>query len=112
MRNGNINYQILEKKNSTGHYIPDFEAFISDASCPEEEEYIRSVQHQFDEYERKGYPEFAGFAFEFVFVVRNSCGHYEMYQNPYMDGDLAGCLKMAEIIAGDKCTKCHISHLK
>lgn len=108
MRDGNINYQILEKKNLAGNYVPDYEAFIRDASCPEEEEYIRSVQRQNEEYERKGYPDFSGFAFRFVFVVKNVCGHFEMYQDPYVNGDLARCLETAKTVAGQKCTRCHL----
>ena len=109
MRAGNINYQILNKKNRAGKYIPDYDAFIRDASCPEEAEYIHSVQQQDEEYERKGYPDFAGFAYQFVFVVRNTCGHYEIYQDPYREGDdISKCLELAETVAAQKCTRCHL----
>lgn len=112
MRDGNVNYQILTRKNRAGKYIPDYDALIRDAEGPEEEAYIRSVQKQNEEYERKGYPDFAGFAFRFVYVVKNSCGHYEMYQDPYTDGDIASSLETARLVAKEKCTRCHLVHLR
>ena len=107
MRNGIVNYQVLEKKNRAGKYIPDYEAFIRDAACDEEAECIRHKQQRDKQDELTGNPEEAGFLYRFVFVVRNACGHYGMYQRVYSDGDdISGCISYAEFIAALDCQRC------
>ncbi len=107
MRTGDINYQILEKKNRAGRYIPDYDAFIRDATCDEEAECIRHMQQRDKQDELIGNPEEAGFLYRFVFVVRNACGHYSMYQRPYFgENDIPRCISDAEFIAALDCQRC------
>lgn len=99
-----INYQIMEEsqKNSHGMYIPDFEKLIAGATCEEETEYLKKVQERHDK--RLS----TGFAFNMVYVTRQTCGHFEIFQIPCNEYySLEDNLKEAEEHAESMmCTHC------
>lgn len=106
-----INYQIMEEsqKNSQGKYIPDFEKLIAGATCEEETAYLKEVQERFDKWLSKpGCEKYAGFAFNMVYVTRQTCGHFEIFQTPCNEHySLEDNLKEAETHAGSmKCSRC------
>lgn len=97
-----------DQKNEYGRYIPDFETLISKATCEEEVSYIRSVQETFERYKKMGYEKSSGFSFNMVYITRQKCGHFEMFQTPHNEYyTLENNLKQAEKHAIEyKCTKC------
>lgn len=106
-----INYQVMgeSQKNKYGKYIPDFEKLIAGATCEEEVAYIQKTQAQFERYLSKtGYESFAGFAFNMVYITRQKCGHFEIFQTPQNEHyRLEENLKQAEEHANNsKCSRC------
>ena len=106
-----INYQVMNKsqKNSYEKYIPDFEKLIAGATCEEEVAYIRKIQDRFNMYLSKtGCEKMAGFAFNMVYITRQTCGHFEIFQTPQNDYySLEENLKQAEEHANNsKCSHC------
>lgn len=105
-----INYQIMteEQKNEHGKYIPNWEALIAGATSEEEAEYIKSVQSQNEKLVRiKRWEKSAGFAFNMVYVTKQSCGHYEIFQTPQNEHyTLENVLTEAEKYMKMKCSRC------
>lgn len=105
-----INYQIMDEsqRNSFGKYLPDFKKLIDGATCEEEATYINEVMDRFDEWlNRKGAESFAGFAFNMVYITKQCCGHFEIFQSPCNEYySLEDNLKLAEEHMRDRCTKC------
>lgn len=105
-----INYQIMGEvqRNSFGKYIPDFKKLIDGATCAEEVTYINKVMNRFDEWlNRNGFESFAGFAFNMVYITKQSCGHFEIFQAPCNEHySLEDNLKLAEEHMKDRCSKC------
>lgn len=103
-----FNYQVLTNKTKDGRYIPDYDKLIENASCQEEIDYIKSVQERQALYAEKN-PSYLGFAFNFVYVMKQKCGHYEIFQHPgygisYILDEIR---EHAEYHAADmKCTRC------
>ena len=95
-----INYQVMDEsqKNSYEKYIPDFEKLIANADCEEEIAYIRKIKDRFNMYLSKpGFEKMAGFAFNMVYITRQTCGHFEIFQMPQNDYySLEENLKQAE----------------
>ncbi len=93
----NINYQIIAATADDGKYHPDYDALISAASCEEEAEYINEVKER----------SFA-FSYNMVYVARQACGHFEIFQSPqnehYPINQVLG--SAAEHAAIRKCTHC------
>lgn len=93
-----INYQVMaEDQKRNGKYIPDYEALLRNATEEGEAAYIREVQAM-------GF----GFAYNMVYVTKQACGHYEIFQTPQNDHyPLKENLAQAEEHAkGRKCTRC------
>ena len=66
----NVNYQLMEQS-ADGKYYPDYAKLIAKASCADEAAYIKEVaSHNF------------GFAFNMVYVTKQVCGHFEIFQTP------------------------------
>lgn len=106
-----INYQIMDEsqKNSYGNYMPDFENLIAGATCEEEAEYLKEVKGRFDKWLSKpGCEKMAGFAYNMVYITRQKCGHFEIFQTPCNEyHSLEENLKVAEEHAREmKCTRC------
>lgn len=105
-----VNYQIMDEnqKNSYGKYIPDFEKLINEATCEEEVLHIHSVQEMFENYKENGYEDFCGFAYNMVYITRQKCGHFEIFQTPQNEYySVEENLKQAEKHAIEsKCTRC------
>lgn len=106
-----INYQIMaeSQKNKYGQYIPDFEKLIEGATCEDEVSYIRTVQEWSEKWQRKPECErYAGFAYNMVYITRQKCGHFEIFQTPCNEHySLEENLRQAEEHAKEmKCTRC------
>lgn len=106
-----INYQIMgeSQKNRCGKYIPDFEKLIAGAACEDEISYIRKVQEQSEKWlDKPGCESYAGFAYNMVYITRQKCGHFEIFQTPCNEyHSLEENLKVAEEHAREmKCTRC------
>ena len=91
-----INYQVMAAA-ADGKYYPDYEALIAGASCEEEVKYIKEVQKS----------NFA-FAYNMVYITRQSCGHFEIFQTPQnehypLEYVLDGAIQLA---TERKCTRC------
>lgn len=101
-----INYQIMSEKVKTNDgwcgqekeaYKPNYDELIKNATCEEEAEYIRKVK------ERN-----STFAFNMVYITKQKCGHYEIFQIPCNEYyTVERNLKFAEEHAvTSKCTRC------
>lgn len=67
-----MNYQIMSgDQKEEGKYYPDYDSLMNNASCETEREYISKVR------ERN-----FGFAYNMVYVAKQKCGHFEIFQTP------------------------------
>ena len=99
-----INYQIMTNKQGE-NYIPDYDALIANATCEEEAEYIRSVKEREEQMAAKGLR--TGFAWNMVYVNRQSCGHFEIFQTPFNEyHTLERNMQIAEEHSKERCTRC------
>lgn len=91
-----INYQLMEEA-MDGKYYPDYKKLIAGATCKEEVEYIKKVENGNH-----------GFAFNMVYITRQSCGHFEIFQSPQNEYyTLKEVLEQGEQHSKEhKCTKC------
>lgn len=93
-----MNYQIMtESQKQNGRYIPDYEVLINNATSEEEKQYIETIR-------KAG----IAFAYNMVYVTKQTCGHYEIFQTPQNEYyTLEDKLKQAEEHAKSrKCTRC------
>lgn len=93
-----VNYQIMtDSQKVDGKYIPVWEALLANATSEEEKVYIQEVQ-------KRGFR----FAYNMVYVTKQACGHYEIFQTPQNQYySLESNLALAEETAKDrKCTRC------
>lgn len=92
-----VTYQTIPAPDADGQYAPDYDALIAAASCPEEADYIRSI-------EASGMK----FAYNMVYVTRQACGHFEIFQTPRnVHYPLKDNLDLARKTAAErKCTRC------
>ena len=72
--------QIL-KPSDDGQCYPDYDEFIKNARDEEEKAYLEEVKQRHLEREAEGYKN-NGFAFEIIYVTKQACGHYELFQHP------------------------------
>ena len=102
------NYQIMHTKNEYGHYIPDMQSLKNNASCQEEIKYIEDVEKTWEEYSRTGHERLIGFTYNMCYVMRQACGHFEIFQTHVSDESNA--IEWLKIMEEDskkrKCTKC------
>lgn len=79
-----INYQIMDEsqKNQHGRYIPDYQKLIEGATCKEEIEYIENIIERETKRIATGNEVLNGFAFNMIYLTRQSCGHFEIFQTP------------------------------
>lgn len=90
-----FNYQIVAKPNEKGKYVPDYSLLKNNASCQEERDYIQQVAE-------RGH----AFAFNMVYVMKMSCGHFEIFQHHVFSE--AEALEWLNMMAREdrKCTRC------
>ena len=104
-----INFQVMteNQKNEYGRYVPDWEALKAGASCEEEKEYIDRIIAQDERWISKGRGEFVGFAFNMVYITKQSCGHFEIFQSPHNEyHTLEKVLGEAQEHTKSKCSRC------
>ena len=96
-----INYQIIPatRVDKVGQHIPDWDALIANATCEEEAEYLKEAQKTMHG---------RGFAYNMIYVTRQKCGHFEIFQtscNVYypLDENLKQAREHAE---KHSCTAC------
>jgi len=103
-----INYQIMDEsqKNENGKYVPNIGKLTQTATCAEELEYILEAVYWYDEREEKGFT--LEFVYNMIFIIRLTCGHFEIFQTPCNEYySLHENLKEAkEQAETSKCTKC------
>lgn len=93
-----MNYQIMGKdhKGKDGRYYPNYEELIKNAESAEEINYIKKVKELG-----------VGFIFNMVYITRQQCGHYEIFQIPVNDYTLAGRIEDGKAWAAKRnCTAC------
>jgi len=94
-----INYQILidEMRDADGWYTPDYRELISGASSREEVKYIKKVKSRGTR-----------FHFNLIYITKQKCGHYEIFQVPMESAIMVkSILREAEIEARNRmCTSC------
>lgn len=105
----NINYQVMDitQRNSYGNYIPDYNKLLEGATCEEESEYIRKLMEKTDAQLNSSRAKNAGYTFNMVYIVRQACGHFEIFQSPqnaYYPLDKV--LQQAEEHSKRNCTRC------
>lgn len=102
-------YQVMDESQKTedGKYMPDWDKLIQSSVDEEEKKYLECCRADAELRLKKGsWP--AGFAFNMVYVVEMSCGHYEIFQTPCNDYYSVGeNLQRARVHARNhKCTHC------
>ena len=102
------NYQIMNNKSENGKYIPNIEELKNNASCLEEIEYLNNVEANWKKYKKTGHIDFIGFAFNMCYVMRQACGHFEIFQTHVnSETEAMKWLKLMESEAKTrKCTRC------
>ena len=105
MENGeSILYQIMSESGD-GRYYPAWEALIEEAN-PEEKEYLEQlVKERLERHDG-----LRSFAFNLIYIAKQKCGHYEVFQSPYNENwTLKGIFDIAlEHAQKQKCTHCII----
>ena len=95
-----INYQVMDESNlqPDGRYLPDYQKLMDAAQTQEEKAYIKKVSQS----------RHNTFVFNLVTVVKQSCGHYEIFQHPMNEHwPLEETLKLdMEVSKTRKCTIC------
>lgn len=102
------NYQIMNDKSENGKYIPNIEELKNNASCQEEIEYLNNLEANWKEYKETGHVDFIGFAFNMCYVMRQACGHFEIFQTHVnSETEAMEWLKlMGSEAKTRKCTRC------
>lgn len=97
-----INYQLIPstRVDKVGQHIPDWDALIANATCEEEAEYLKGLQEKMHG---------LGFAYNMIYVTRQKCGHFEIFQTPCnvhypLDENLKQAREHAETHACTACT--------
>jgi hypothetical protein len=93
-----MNYQIMTEEQKQGDkYFPNYDELIKNATCEEEKQYLNEVS-------KSNIP----FAFNMVYVTKQACGHFEIFQTPQNEYyTLEEVTKRAEETAKTrKCTRC------
>ena len=104
-----IQYVVMgeEMRNEEGKYVPDFEELIMEAPNEEMKKEWQQCQKLMKKmYENEEHKKYAYFAFNAVWLVKRSCGHYEILQHHchYVDNVLQ---YMEEVEMTTKCSGCH-----
>lgn len=75
-------YEIMtvENKNENGDYVPNLEALIQEAPCPEMAKAWKSVADLIEKTKDTEWP-FSGFAFRTVYTHQKKDGSYTIYQH-------------------------------
>jgi hypothetical protein len=88
-----VNFQISDGT----HPFPNYQRLIESASCKDEAVYLREIE------ERN-----ITFAYNMVYITRQACEHFEIFQTPQNEHyPLDNILKRAvEHAVKNKCTRC------
>lgn len=110
LSNKKYNYQFMQKDEKLGKYIPDMAKLKANASCKEEVDYLTEVENRWEEYRKKGHENLIGFNFNMCYVMRQACGHFEIFQtHAEDDADAIRWLGIVEEEATHRvCTRCVI----
>ena len=108
MYNENLKAQYVimtdENKNNEGSYVPNYDELT--AQAPNVEMMTKWIQSRDIHAELEG--KFGGFAFNSIYMIKMSCGHYEIFQHSARDED--DLLEWIELMQSDKyykdCTMC------
>jgi hypothetical protein len=92
-----INYQVMAAPAADGKYYPNYDALIAGASCEEEVKYLNEVK-------KRNF----SFAYNMVYVTRQACGHFEIFQTSQNEHYPLGTILVNAIERATerKCTRC------
>jgi hypothetical protein len=79
-----------------GEYQVDFKTLLNQATCKEEKEYIKEIKTYIEKKVKTTFP------FKYQYIVKQSCGHYEIFQNPHLET----IKPIVEQHSKNKCTSC------
>lgn len=99
-------FEIMTEENkNNGSYVPSFDELIAEAP---NDEMVAKWEECMDLIERTKGKEFSfdGFAFNCVYMMKMSCGHYEIFQHPARsEEELIEWIKLMQS-EGRKCSRC------
>lgn len=104
-----VQYVIMtdENKNNEGSYVPKFDELIAEA--PNDEMSAKWIEAR-DLFARLGEdnPKYEGFAFNSIYMMKMSCGHYEIFQHSVRsEDDLVEWIALMQSEKHyKKCTRC------
>ena len=104
-----INFQVMteNQKNEYGRSVPEREALTAGASGEDEKEDLDRIIAQDERWISKGRGEFVGFTFNMVYITKQSCGHFEIFQSPHNEHYiLEEVLEQAQEHTKSKCSRC------
>lgn len=79
----NIQYEIMtDDQLDNGKYVPNFDKLIAEAPNETIANEWADCRDLIERTKDSDFP-FGGFAFRMVCVVKQACGHYEIFQHPY-----------------------------
>jgi hypothetical protein len=100
----NKNYQYMVER-ADGRYLPDFEKLLENAHDDDEKDYILKTETFMAEHN-------LSFSFNLVNIVKQACGHYEIFQHPANAyHGLAEILTLDNEHASQRCTTCVCNRL-
>ena len=101
-------YELMDDSNLNEHdqYVPSFEVLIEEAPNEEMRNKWIECEARLKLWEKEN-PLFSGFAFNSVYMVQKSCGHYEIFQHPSRsEEELVDWIERVELNDNHKCTRC------
>lgn len=76
-----VQYEIMCEKGEYG-YTPNYDILIEEAPNEEMENEWRRCEETFKKMKKSDNPKLSAFAFNSVYMIKMSCGHYEIFQHP------------------------------
>lgn len=95
-----------ETRDEVCGFIPPYEQLCATAPNEEMVEEWKDCEELFKRVGEK-HPEMEGFAFNCVYMMKMSCGHYEIFQHPGTRNlhDILDWIERVQV--GRKCSRCH-----
>ena len=103
-----VQYAIMtDERKIEGKYVPSFDELIAEAPNDEMAQKWADSKDLYESTKDKSFG-FDGFAFNSVYMMKMSCGHYEIFQHHSRDED--DLMEWVELMQSEKyykkCTRC------